>query len=79
MSLQTIWLPRIFWNIMIFQTVELTVSQVHRHPNGCLHFSAGDYPANIKLARQFGGVVNGLMFIDPEFRIKFTDISAERG
>lgn len=54
-----------------FSNGQLTVSQVHRHPNGCLHFSAGDYPANIKLARQFGGVVNGLMFIDPEFRIKF--------
>lgn len=54
-----------------FSNGRLTVSQVHRHPNGCLCFSTGDYPANIKLARQFGGVVNGLMFIDPEFRIKF--------
>ena len=34
-------------------------------------FSPGDHPANIKLARQFGGVVNGLIFIDPEFWIKF--------
>ena len=50
---------------------KLTVSQVHRHPNGCLRFSTGDYPANLKLAQQFGGVVNGLIFIDPEFRIKF--------
>lgn len=54
-----------------FSNGKLTVSQVHRHPNGCLRFSAGDRPANIKLARQFGGVVNGLIFIDPEFRIQF--------
>ena len=54
-----------------FSNGRLTVSQVHRHPDGYLHFSPGDYPANIKLAQQFGGVVNGLIFIDPEFRIKF--------
>ena len=54
-----------------FSNGQLTVSQVHRHPDGCLRFSQGDYPANIKLARQFGGVVNGLIFIDPKFRIKF--------
>lgn len=54
-----------------FSNGQMTVSQVHRHPDGCLGFSAGDYPANIKLARQFGGVVNGLIWIDPEFRIKF--------
>lgn len=48
-----------------FSNGQLTVSQVHRHPDGCLRFSQGDYPANIKLARQFGGVVNGLIFIDP--------------
>ena len=54
-----------------FSNGQLTVSQVHRHPDGYLHFSPGDYPANIKLARQFGGVVNGLIFVDPEFRIKF--------
>ena len=54
-----------------FSNGKLTVSQVHRHPNGCLRFSPGDYPANIKLAQQFGGVVNGLIFIDPEFRIRF--------
>ena len=54
-----------------FSNGQLTVSQVHRHPDGYLHFSPGDHPANIKLARQFGGVVNGLIFIDPEFRIKF--------
>lgn len=50
---------------------QLTVSQVHRHPDGCLRFSPGDHPANIKLANQYGGVMNGLIFIDPEFRIKF--------
>lgn len=54
-----------------FSKGKLTVSQVHRHPDGYLHFSPGDYPANIKLAKQFGGVVNGLIFIDPKFRIKF--------
>ena len=54
-----------------FSNGQLTVSQVHRHPDGCLRFSQGDHPANIKLARQFGGVVNGLIFIDPKFRIKF--------
>ena len=54
-----------------FSNGRLTVSQVHRHPDGYLHFSPGDRPANIKLAQQFGGVVNGLIFIDPEFRIKF--------
>ena len=54
-----------------FSNGKLTVSQVHRHPDGYLHFSPGDHPANIKLAQQFGGVVNGLIFIDPEFRIKF--------
>lgn len=54
-----------------FSNGQMTVSQVHRHPDGYLHFSPGDYPANIKLARQFGGVVNGLIFVDPEFRIKF--------
>ena len=54
-----------------FTNGKLTVSQVHRHPDGYLHFSPGDHPANIKLAQQFGGVVNGLIFIDPEFRIKF--------
>lgn len=54
-----------------FSNGKLTVSQVHRHPDGYLHFSQGDYPANIKLARQFGGVINGLIFIDPEFRLKF--------
>lgn len=54
-----------------FSNGKLTVSQVHRHPDGYLHFSHGDHPANIKLAQQYGGVVNGLIFIDPEFRIKF--------
>lgn len=54
-----------------FSNGTLTVSQVHRHPDGYLHFSPGDHPANIKLAQQFGGVVNGLIFIDPEFRIRF--------
>lgn len=62
-----------------FSNGKLTVSQVHRHPEGYLHFSPGDHPANIKLAQQFGGVVNGLIFIDPEFRIKFWYIDENGG
>lgn len=62
-----------------FSKGNMTVSQVHRHPDGYLHFSPGDYPANIKLAKQFGGVVNGLIFIDPEFRIKFWYIDENGG
>ncbi len=54
-----------------FSKGKMTVSQVHRHPDNCLKFSAGDYPANSKLAKRYGGVVNGLMFVDPEFRVKF--------
>ena len=62
-----------------FSNGKLTVSQVHRHPEGYLHFRPGDHPANIKLAQQFGGVVNGLIFIDPEFRIKFWYIDENGG
>ena len=62
-----------------FSNGKLTVSQVHRHPEGYLHFSPGDHPANIKLAQQFGGVVNGLIFIDPKFRIKFWYIDENGG
>ena len=43
----------------------------HVSANIMISRSPGDHPANIKLAQQFGGVVNGLIFIDPEFRIKF--------
>lgn len=56
----------------------LTVSQVHKHPPGYTHFSPGDRPANVSLARQFGGVVNGLILVDPEFKLKFWYID-ERG
>lgn len=54
-----------------FSKGKMTVSQVHRHPDGCIHFSSGDFEANCNLAKQYGGVVNGLMFVDPEFRLKF--------
>lgn len=54
-----------------FPIDKLTVSQVHKHPPGYDRFSPGDAPANTKLAKQFGGVVNGLILVDPEFRLKF--------
>jgi len=50
---------------------ELTVSQLHFHPNGCHHFSKGDGPANLAMARTYGGAVMGLGFVDPKFRIRF--------
>lgn len=49
----------------------LTVSQIHFHPAEFQRFSPGDGPANRKLAQQFGGVVNGLMLVDPTFRVQF--------
>lgn len=49
----------------------LTVSQIHFHPAAYQRFSTGDGPANLKLAQQFGGVVNGLMWVDPTFRVQF--------
>lgn len=49
----------------------LTVSQVHKHPPGYDRFSPGDSPVNQSLARQFGGVVNGLILVNPDFRLKF--------
>ena len=54
-----------------FPVGQLTVSQVHKHPPKVERFSLGDAPANKKLAQQFGGVVNGLILVDPEFRLKF--------
>lgn len=60
-----------------FSNGTLTVSQVHKHPPGYDHFSSGDLPANSKLAVQFGGVVNGLILVDPRFRIKFWYIDQE--
>ena len=49
----------------------LTVSQVHKHPPNYTRFSPGDRPANVSLAKQFGGVVNGLILVNPEFKVKF--------
>lgn len=60
-----------------FPPERMTVSQVHKHPPGCDRFSQGDRPANLSLARQFGGVVNGLILVNPEFHIKFWYIDAE--
>lgn len=54
-----------------FPAEELVVAQVHYHPAPYQKFSHGDGPANIKLARQYGGVTNGLMWVDPEFRMQF--------
>lgn len=54
-----------------FPAEELTVSQVHYHPAQYDRFSHGDGPANIKLAKQFGGVANGLMWVNPEFHMQF--------
>lgn len=54
-----------------FPREQLTVSQIHFHPEQYRRFSHGDGPANIKLAKQFGGVTNGLMWAKPEFRIQF--------
>lgn len=60
-----------------FPLEQLTVSQIHFHPSAYQRFSAGDGPANQKLAQQFGGVVNGLMWVDPEFRVQFWYIDSE--
>lgn len=49
----------------------MTVSQIHKHPPGCRRFSSGDGPANRSLSRQFGGVVNGLIWVDPKFHMQF--------
>lgn len=55
----------------------LTVSQVHKHPPNYEHFSPGDRPANVALAKQFGGVVNGLILVNPNFKLKFWYIDEE--
>ncbi|MFI3212743.1 MAG: ThiF family adenylyltransferase [Eubacteriales bacterium] len=60
-----------------FPYEELVVSQIHFHPAQYKHFSQGDNPSNAKLAEQFGGVTNGLMWIDPEFHIQFWYIDQE--
>lgn len=60
-----------------FPPEQLTVSQVHYHPPQYRRFSHGDGPANIKLAKQFRGVVNGLMWVDPEFHMQFWYIDEE--
>lgn len=60
-----------------FPPEHLTVSQVHYHPPQYRRFSHGDGPANIKLAKQFRGVVNGLMWVDPEFHMQFWYIDEE--
>ena len=48
---------------------QITVSLVHAHPPKYKHFSEGDYASNITMARKYGGVVNGIMLVDPEFRL----------
>lgn len=54
-----------------FPPEELVVAQIHCHPPNCKEFSHGDGPANTKLAKQYGGVTNGLMWVDPEFHMQF--------
>lgn len=54
-----------------FPSEQLVVAQLHFHPAAYKKFSDGDGPANIKLAKQFGGVTNGLMWVDPEFHMQF--------
>lgn len=54
-----------------FPPEQLVVAQIHFHPAPYKQFSHGDGPANIKLAGQFGGVTNGLMWADPEFHMQF--------
>jgi hypothetical protein len=60
-----------------FPPEELVVAQLHYHPASCQRFSYGDGPANIKLAKQFGGVTNGLMWVNPEFHMQFWYIDEE--
>lgn len=49
----------------------------HRHPDGVTVFSAGDRPANVGFAKLFGGVVSGLVNIDPKFRLRFWYIAPD--
>ena len=56
-----------------FTKGEMTLAQFHRHLRylgSYDNFSPGDFPANISLARQYGGAISGLMLIDPEFRLR---------
>lgn len=48
---------------------QITVSLVHAHPPKYNRFSEGDYASNITMARKYGGVINGIMLVDPEFRL----------
>ena len=54
-----------------FPAEELVVAQLHYHPASYQRFSHGDGPANTKLAKQYGGVTNGLMWVDPGFHMQF--------
>lgn len=54
-----------------FPAEELVVAQLHYHPAPYKRFSYGDGPANTKLAKQYGGVTNGLMWVDPGFHMQF--------
>lgn len=60
-----------------FPPEQLVVAQLHFHPASCKRFSYGDAPANTKLAKQFGGVTNGLMWVNPEFHMQFWYIDEE--
>ena len=55
----------------------VTVSQIHKHPPGCDRFSEGDRPSNLFLAKRYHGCVNGLILVDPVFRLKLWYIDEE--
>lgn len=60
-----------------FSNGEFTCAQVHRHPDGCMHFSAGDHIPNGILSRKYQGCVCGIYWIDPVFHMQFWYISPD--
>lgn len=56
---------------------ELTATLVHLHPPGYNRFSGVDKGTNDFLAKEYGGAVAGLMWVDPKFRMKFWYIDEE--
>lgn len=56
---------------------EVSATQIHEHPKGCKRFSTADKKFNQQLAKEFGGVVAGLMWREPQFHMKFWYIDEE--
>lgn len=56
---------------------KLTATLLHLHPPGYNHFSGVDKRSNDFLAKEYGGAVAGLMWVDPKFRMKFWYIDEE--